>query len=92
MGPEAKIERYFCQRAVELGVYVRKFVSPGNRGVPDRLVISPEGEVFFIEFKAPNGVLSKYQHLEISRIELNKVKVHIVDSLEKALEVLGEYS
>lgn len=32
---------------------VVKFVSPGNTGVPDRMVLGPEGFVAFVEFKQP---------------------------------------
>lgn len=32
-----------------------KWVSPGNSGVPDRIVLMPGGRVYFVELKRPKG-------------------------------------
>ena len=32
-----------------------KFVSPGNRGVSDRIVCLPNGDTWFVELKRPDG-------------------------------------
>lgn len=58
---ERDIERYFVKRIEALGGRAYKFVSPGHRGVYDRIVILPNGDVWFVELKAPNGELSKLQ-------------------------------
>ena len=49
---EKQIESKVVKKAKELGFLTYKFSSPSNRGVPDRIFISPYGEVFFIEFKS----------------------------------------
>lgn len=54
---ESKIESTVCRYAASKGCYVRKFKAPGQRGVPDRLFLTPNGVVFFIEFKAPGKEL-----------------------------------
>ncbi len=46
---EAKVVKY----AKSQGCLCYKFVSPSNRGVCDRVVIAPGGEVLFLELKAP---------------------------------------
>lgn len=50
---ESVIEAYLRDRVKELGGKAYKFVSPGNTGVPDRLVCLPGGRVIFVELKAP---------------------------------------
>lgn len=50
---ESTIEAYLRQRVKELGGKAYKFVSPGNDGVPDRMVCLPRGWSIFVELKAP---------------------------------------
>jgi hypothetical protein len=50
---ESAIEAYLRDRVKELGGKAYKFVSPGNTGVPDRLVCLPGGRIAFAELKAP---------------------------------------
>lgn len=77
---ESAIEKKVCDRARKLGYYVRKFVSPQQRGVPDRLFISPGGKVFFIEFKAPGKKPTPLQEYERSLIQANNICVYVVDN------------
>jgi hypothetical protein len=58
---EVDIERYFCRQVKARGGYAFKWVSPGQRGVPDRIVLLPGGKVWFVELKAPGGRLSALQ-------------------------------
>ena len=61
-------ERYIEKKLVEgvkrLGGKAYKFVSPGNVGVPDRIVIWPDGEVQFVELKTVNGKTTKLQDIQ----------------------------
>lgn len=50
---EKKIEQYLRDQVKTIGGKAYKFVSPGNDGVPDRLVILPGGRIAFVETKAP---------------------------------------
>lgn len=50
---ESTIEAYLRDRVKALGGKAYKFVSPGNTGVPDRLVCLPGGWAVFVELKAP---------------------------------------
>ena len=47
---EGKIEKYLIDQGNEKGFLVYKFRSPGNNGVPDRILIG-HGYVFFVETK-----------------------------------------
>lgn len=77
---ESKIESAVCRHAESRGCYVRKFSSPTNAGVPDRLFITPLGKVFFIEFKAPGKKPRALQLREARLIENNCTKVYFIDS------------
>ncbi|MBR0411089.1 MAG: VRR-NUC domain-containing protein [Eubacterium sp.] len=50
---ERDVERKLKERVEALGCMCLKFVSPGYTGVPDRMILLPGGEMFFVELKAP---------------------------------------
>jgi hypothetical protein len=53
---EKVVEKKVCDYAKTVHkCYVRKFTSPQQRSVPDRLIITPAGRTFFIEFKRQGG-------------------------------------
>ncbi len=82
-GIETSVKRW----AERNGWYVRKFVSPGHRGVPDDLFIK-EGRVVFIEFKAPYGKPSKLQLLEIQRLREAGVEAHWCNNVDASVQLL----
>jgi hypothetical protein len=81
---ESQIERKVCKWAKENGILSYKFVSPQNRGVPDRMFIGPRGNVAFIEFKKPGGKLSAVQTKTIAEMERNKAEVRVFDNSDAA--------
>jgi hypothetical protein len=86
---EKQIESKVVKKAKELGFLTYKFSSPSNRGVPDRIFISPHGEVFFIEFKSTKGKLTQLQKKVIKDIEHYKLDVFIVYGVEEGLILLN---
>lgn len=72
---ESDIERRLTQGVKKMGGKAYKFVSPGNVGVPDRLVVLPGGAVLFVELKAPDGRLSPNQRLQMT--ELTRLGAHV---------------
>lgn len=58
---EDSVENYLVDRCKALGGKALKFVSPGWRGVPDRLCMFPDHGAFFVELKAPEGRLAPWQ-------------------------------
>ena len=50
---EKQLEHIFLMALRRVGGLALKFVSPGFSGVPDRLVLIPDGKVAFVEVKAP---------------------------------------
>ena len=75
---ESAIEQYLVKRVKEAGGTAYKFVSPGRRGVPDRMVVFPGGRVFFVELKAPNGRLRSAQARARTALESQGCVVEVI--------------
>ena len=58
---ESSIESYLVRKVKERGGLCYKFVSPGNPGVPDRIIITPAGETIYVELKTETGRLARIQ-------------------------------
>lgn len=61
---ERDIEALLRDGVKQLGGKAYKWVSPGNAGVPDRIVILPGGKVIFVELKQENGRLTRLQKVQ----------------------------
>lgn len=86
---EKVIEAKVVEFAKSLGCYVRKFTSPAHRSVPDRLLITPHGVVFFMELKRKGQVPTAGQAVEIEKIRKMNVKVFVVDNVEEGKRIVG---
>lgn len=78
MSREASIEQGLRIRLQRLGCLFYKWVSPGNNGVPDRIVIMPDGSVIFVELKTSRGNLSPDQRIQIRRLSRNHARVVVI--------------
>jgi hypothetical protein len=87
---ERDIEAYFIRRVRETGGVQRKFVSPGVRGVPDRIVGFPNGVFAFVELKAPGETARPDQLREHARWQKLGFLVYVVDS-KPAVDVVIDY-
>lgn len=58
---ESTLERRLVREVERIGGRAPKWVSPGNRGVPDRIVILPGGRTIFVEMKKPGESLEPLQ-------------------------------
>ena len=77
---EAKIRDY----ARSKGCLCWKFVSPGNPGVPDRLIISPSGAVLFMEVKRLGETPRPLQQFKIHELTRHNCRALYVDNLDAA--------
>lgn len=67
---ESSIEARLVRMVRDRGGLCFKFVSPGNPGVPDRIVITPAGRTVYVELKTEIGRLAaiqKWQHEEMRK-------------------------
>lgn len=65
---ERDVEKKLVQGVKKLGGRCYKWVSPGNAGVPDRIVLLPNGVIRFVELKQKNGRLSEIQKVQMKHL------------------------
>lgn len=82
---ESPIERHLCKLVSKAGGRAYKWVSPGNKGVPDRLVFL-HGVIFLVELKATNGKLSTMQKIQHKVLEALGHHVAVLSSKEQVSE------
>ena len=87
---EKEIERELARGARKLEGDAYKLNSSSLAGLPDRLVLLPFGKIAFVELKAPGKKPRKLQMIIHERLRSLGFKVYVVDSREKAREVLDE--
>lgn len=58
---EKDVEKLLTEEVKHLGGRAYKWTSPGNAGVPDRIVIFPGRQPMFVELKTDKGTLSALQ-------------------------------
>lgn len=87
---ESTIEAYLRDRVKALGGKAYKFVSPGNDGVPDRLVCLPTGKGVFVELKAPGKKPTKLQELQQNRLKQMGFDVWVIDNKEMVDRFIDE--
>lgn len=66
---ESEVERMLVDGIRRMGGRAFKWVSPGNDGVPDRIVVLPGYPAVFIEMKTITGKLTALQRVQIRRLE-----------------------
>ena len=77
---ESDIEEYLREQVAKLGGRAYKWVSPGNTGVPDRIVILPGNRISFVELKATGKEPDAKQKLQIERLKQLGADVWVIDS------------
>lgn len=79
---EKAIEEYLRDQVKSKGGKAYKFVSPGNAGVPDRIIVLPGVDVFFVEMKAPGKKPTKLQNKKIAELRALGKDVFVAGSKE----------
>lgn len=81
---EEYIEKKLVDKVKALGGRAYKFVSPGNSGVPDRLIVLPGGKIGFVETKRPKGGrTSKLQERQIAFLQSLDCKVEVISTIDQ---------
>ena len=87
---EREIEKELVTKTKAMGGIAPKFTSPGFDGMPDRLILLPNGKMGFAELKAPGKkprALQEARHRLLRRLGF---KVYVIDRLEQIESVLDE--
>jgi len=87
---ERNIETYLRDQVCKAGGAAMKWVSPGNNGVPDRIVIMPGGRMAFVELKAPGKKPTQLQLVQHERLRALGCDVRVIDSREGVDELIKE--
>lgn len=91
MESERQIESYLRRRVLEHGGLCYKWVCPGQRGAPDRIVIFPDGRIVFTELKAEGGRLSPLQIAMHKRLAARGCNVCVLWSKQDVDTMLLRY-
>ena len=84
---EKLLERKLVKHCKERGILCYKFVSPGCRGVPDRLLIR-NGRVLFLELKSERMEPTTLQHREMDRLRQQKMGAQWADGWEEVKSLI----
>lgn len=87
---EKQIESKLVIEVKKIGGIAPKLVSPGFDGMPDRLVLLPDGHIAFVELKAPG---KKPRLLQLARHRLLRslgFRVYVIDDAEQIGGLLDE--
>jgi len=87
---EKTVERYLKQQVEKLGGKCYKWVSPGNKGVPDRIAFVRQ-QIWAIETKSPTGRLSPMQeHVgkEMRKHTLNYIVISTKEEVDQWLKIV----
>lgn len=88
---EHYVEGYLRKEALRKGFLCYKFVSPGQNGVPDRVLIG-HGRVAWVETKAPGEKTRELQDEVIRAMREHGATVFVADSREQVDEILDKLS
>ena len=87
---ESEIENRLKNAVKMRGGLALKFVSPNFNGVPDRLLLLPEGKAAFAELKATGRKMRSLQIKRKRQLEALGFLVYCIDGIEQIGGVLDE--
>lgn len=87
---EKEIEKYLFRQVKNMGGLCIKFTSPGLIGVPDRLVLFPNGKIGFVEVKAPGKKPRAIQEKRMRNLRKLGFKCFVLDDKEKVGGIINE--
>ena len=87
---ERMIEQKLVTETRKRGGLALKFVSPSYSGLPDRLVLLPDGKMAFVEVKAPGQRPRPLQVSRHAKLRGMGFRVYVLDAVEDIAAVLDE--
>lgn len=83
MKNEKELEELLVKKVKDAGGICPKFMSPGTNGMPDRIVLMPEGRMCFVEVKAKGQQPRRIQLRRHARLRALGFKVYVLDDPEQ---------
>ncbi|WP_436802022.1 VRR-NUC domain-containing protein [Streptococcus dysgalactiae] len=87
---EKTIEKELRQTVIEHGGLCLKFVSPSMAGVPDRLVLMPNGKLGFVEVKQKGQQPRSLQQMRIKQLSKLGYPCFVLDEIEQIGGIIDE--
>ena len=87
---EKTIEKKLREAVKKAGGIALKFVSPSYAGMPDRLILFPDGKVAFAELKAPGKKPRALQEARHKLLRSLGFRVYVIDSVEQIGGMIDE--
>lgn len=87
---EREVEKILVREVRKAGGIAPKLTSPANAGMPDRLIILPQGKVYFIEVKAPGKKPRPLQLRQMDRLTQLGCMVRVIDHPNQIPELVYE--
>lgn len=88
---ESSIEKRLVTEVERVGGWCLKLPAIHNAGLPDRLCLFPDGEVVFVELKAPGKKPRKIQLFIHNKLRGLGFRVEVVDTPEQIETIINEY-
>lgn len=86
------VEDYFVKAARKAKCLVRKLLWGCRNGAPDRLLIFPDGRLFFVELKSPGKEAAPHQLREHARLMGYGQRVYTIDTKAKINAFFEEFT
>lgn len=87
---ERDIEKFAKKEFEKIGCLFLKWTCPGNSGVPDRILIRPDGKVHFVEMKNEKGKLSGLQKKMISELNKRQQSTNVLYSVQQVSNLVDQ--
>lgn len=87
---EREIEKRLVTAVRKNGGMCPKLTSPGTAGMPDRLIILPEGKSAFVETKAPGRKPRRLQEVRHAQLRDLGHPVYVIDHPDQIEGILDE--
>lgn len=87
---EKTLERKLVTAVKQMGGLCLKFISPGFNGVPDRIILLPEGRIAFAEIKTAGLRPRPVQVKRIEQLRALGYPAYCIDTPEQIGVILDE--
>ena len=87
---EKTVESKFTSAVKAKGGLAVKFTSPGFNGMPDRLVMFPDGRIAFVEVKAPGETPRPLQRSRLKLLRRLGFKAFVLDNTSDIPKIIEE--
>ena len=87
---EAQIEARLERMVKDRGGLCYKWTSPNLPGVPDRIVITPDGRTIYVELKTEVGRLANIQKWVLGEMQKRNADVRVLKGLQAVKGFVNE--